>query len=179
MKLITKFIALNLALIATFSAGAADNGGDPMVNQRLVQLLERLESAASETYMAVPLAAISASGTFKFTITVNRVSANTEPMACQGNVSHYTPSGLSYYESASGRVVWSGNTGTCTITLPYLWIKADTLTKVSISTSLSPYYPCTSTCVERPIQRYSSHYLGQRPLPANNALTNITDSFRI
>lgn len=179
MKLITKFLALNLTLIATFSAGAADNGGNPMVNQRLVQLLEKLESAASETYLAEPLAPISISGTFKFAITVTRVSTNTEPMACEGTVSHITPAGLSYFEIAHGRVVFSGNTGTCNITIPYLWKKADPVFKVSISTSLTPYFPCQTTCVERPIQRFSSHSLGQIPLPANGALTNIADSFRL
>ena len=178
MKYIIKLIALNLALIVSFSAGAADSGEDPMVNQRLFELLKKFESATAETDPS-PQAAVAASGTFKFIITVSNISNITEPMACNGQVSH--SGGFFYSETANGRIVWSGNTGTCTIYMRYFWKAADTLQKVNLFVSIRPFYPCTAftPCIERPISRNSSHQLASIPLPANGDLTIITDLFRL
>ena len=181
MKFFNKCSLLSLAFLTTFSAiASADNGGDRIVNQRLLQMLKNLQSTASETSSAqpVPTAVTSRGGTFNFTITVNRVSTNTEPMACSATIIHFNPS-ATYLEEASGKVIFNGNTGTCKISIPYIWKNADTLFKVSIETSINPYFPCTTTCVERPINRFSSHDLGDIALPANGATTPIADTFKL
>ncbi len=183
MKFLNKCGLLSLAFLTTFSAiASADNGEDRMVNKQLLQMLQNLQSAASGTSLVpVPNAVVSVGGTFRVIITVNRVSTNMEPMVCGADFSHFSLSaGAFYYEGANGRVIWSGNTGTCTISIPYIWKSADTLFGVGILTSISTHYPtCTTSCVERLINRTSYRSLSQITLPANGSITNITDIFRL
>jgi hypothetical protein len=182
IKLLNKSgLLLCLVFLTTFPAlASAENGEDRLVNQRLLQLLDNLQPAAPETALAqaVPAGITSRVGTFNFTITVNRVSKNSEPIGCGAVVVH-TNGVDSYREEASGKIIWRGNTG---ISIPYIWKNANTSASfniVGIGTSISPYFPCTTTCVERPISHHSNHGLGSMPLPANGAKTPLADTFRL
>jgi hypothetical protein len=119
---------------------------------------------------AQSLATVTRGGTFVFKITIQIVSgtsiipATTKPQ-CTAYATH---SGNLYFsENVSKTSTRTGDTATCVLRLPYLWVDADP------SNGVSPQVYVYAG------DRSLSHYLTPIALPANGATTTFTVTVRL
>jgi hypothetical protein len=130
---------------SAFAAGASDPGAR---TERLLRKLELL--MAPQTHG--PAAPVTATRTAAIRVggVINRKSAFVGTVRCEVSLQHINNDAPTFYAETLGEpVTFSGNTGTCNVTLPFKWQFADINGVVFVVVSVFTDCACTGTEVTR------------------------------
>ncbi len=126
---------------AAFAAGASDPGAR---TERLLRKLEFLMTPQNRG-PAAPVTA-SRSAAIRVGGTINRKSAFVGTVRCEVSLQHINNDAFTFYTETLGKpVTFSGNTGTCAITIPFKWQFADINGFVFVVVSVFTDCACTES----------------------------------
>jgi len=122
---------------------------------------------------------VNRSGLFKFKIVIHKMSAFDTPLRCSASVGHQTGTGSFFSENGSVRAVFNGNTGHCSVNIPYNWVGADDTRTVSMGVSVGFDFRITTVSAAEAATplRTTQQNPPQIPLPADGATTLTSFTF--
>lgn len=124
-----------------FAAGVSDPGAR---TERLLRKLELLMTPQNHG-PAAPLTG-SRSAAFRIGGVINRRSAFVGTVRCEVNLQHVNTGAFIFYAETLGEpVTFNGNTGTCSLTIPFKWQFADINGAVLVVVSVFTDCACTGS----------------------------------
>lgn len=127
-------VALLAAAPLSLAYAAKGRGQDLQAQMMLLRLQHSLQKSPGQVS---PDATGARNGTIVVKATFTKQSNYTGTLFCTGAASHTNATTLDVYSvSKTVPVKFSGNTGTCTVSMPYSWQHADTTQQIFASLSI-------------------------------------------
>lgn len=168
MKIPSNRILLSALLIAGVVAPALAQEGPKLGEAPALQMVPPPPPAAPNATYGNRAGTLN----FKITITIKSAIPATQKIYCLAYASAYGMQSNS--EQATKVATRSGNTATCTVSIPYSWVGVD-ITTGAISTSLSIYSGTNDLTA-----RYASRSLTPiLPIPPNNTTKTIIQAMTL
>ena len=173
--MIRYFVAVIASLVVMGEIAPPALAQQSPISEMQMQLLLGMLNNSNKQAAVSPRAIVNRSAKVKFVITINKKSAFSLPLRCTAGITHQTTT-LFFIETKSVRATFNGNTGTCTIIMPFKWTGADDTRPVrpqmfvTFDTRITTVDATEAARPLRTTQTNSQEF----PLPAEGTLTTIS-----